>query len=195
MPVAPDDPRLQQCGFAKLVDEANSLDYVMRKYEIVLGRHSKSAGTDVVLGQENMNVSRAHAKIRWNFDSRCFELLVMGKNGVTIRGSLVTPASAPFPLQSQDVLQIGTFNITFLLPRAPPRALARPAGAAPAAEHRPQAQPAWNGHLAHHGGWRARRAGCAAAALRERRWRARLAPGGRRGPTAPLQARRWAPSR
>jgi hypothetical protein len=152
MPIAPDDPRLQQCGFAKLVDEANDLVYVMRKYEIVLGRQSKSAGTDVVLGQDNMNVSRAHATIRWNFESRCFELLVMGKNGVTVRGALVTPASAPFPLRSQDVLQLGAFNLTFLLPKAPPHA---------AAEHRPppmaqQAQQAWNnGQAAHQlGGWR-----------------------------------------
>lgn len=38
--IAPNDPRLQQCGFAKLQGEG--IEHVMRKYEITLGRVSKS---------------------------------------------------------------------------------------------------------------------------------------------------------
>ena len=38
----------------------------MRKYEIVLGRRSSSASADVVLG-DNMNLSRRHALITYNF--------------------------------------------------------------------------------------------------------------------------------
>lgn len=154
MPIAPNDPRLQQCGFAKLVDMDNNILYYMRKYEICIGRKSKSTDTDLVLG-DNMNISRQHAMIRYNFDTKAFELSVLGKNGVTIRGSLYTPSSPTCTLQSQDVLQIATFNITFLLPKDP-RASRQPAPVpslpAPAPQHHVHAanneqQPsAWNGH-------------------------------------------------
>lgn len=66
MVVAADDPRLQQCGFAKL--EGEHVHHIMRKYEIILGRKSKSKDTDVVLG-DVMSVSREHAKIYYNFDT------------------------------------------------------------------------------------------------------------------------------
>ena len=44
-----------------------------------MGRASKMP-VDVSLG-DNMNISRQHAKIVYSFDSRSFELIVMGKNG------------------------------------------------------------------------------------------------------------------
>jgi hypothetical protein len=169
MPIAPNDPRLQHCGFAKLVDVENNILFYMRKYEICIGRKSKSADTDLVLG-DNMNISRQHALIRYNFDTKAFELSVVGKNGVTIRGNLYTPSSPTYTLQSQDVLQIATFNITFLLPRDP-RASRQPAPApslpAPAPQqhvlpgHHEQQPSAWNGHVAGPAGKQARGAHCA----------------------------------
>lgn len=42
------DSRLQRCGFAKLVGQ--DFEYFIRKYEISLGRKSKSTELDVVLG-------------------------------------------------------------------------------------------------------------------------------------------------
>jgi hypothetical protein len=114
MPVSPDDPRLAKCGFAKLVGP--DVELYMRKYELTIGRKSKSTALDVVLG-DNMNISRLHAKINYNFQTARFELTVLGKNGVTVKGTLHTPNSAPVVLQSQDLLQIGESSFWFLLPK------------------------------------------------------------------------------
>lgn len=113
-PVALDDPRLQRCGFAKLVGEG--VEVFVRKFEIVMGRNSKSTTLDVVLG-DNMNISRQHAKIVFNFDTKNFELIVLGKNGVTVEDVLYTPESPPQPLRSQDLLVIGDKKLHFLLPK------------------------------------------------------------------------------
>jgi FHA domain len=104
-------------GFAKLQGVNNGLEYYIRKYEVLLGRSSKSSAADIILG-DNMNISRQHAKISFNFDTGCFELTVMGKNGVTVQGSLYTPTSEPKQLKSQDLLQIGDCSFHFLLPKA-----------------------------------------------------------------------------
>jgi len=47
-----------------------------------------------------MNVSRLHAKIVYNFQARCFELVVIGKNGVWLNGTHITP---PEPNQPSGV--------------------------------------------------------------------------------------------
>jgi hypothetical protein len=59
----------QKAGFAKLV--GTDIDYLMRKYDIMLGRRSKNACPDVVLG-DALNVSRQHARIYYNFDISAF---------------------------------------------------------------------------------------------------------------------------
>jgi pSer/pThr/pTyr-binding forkhead associated (FHA) protein len=66
MSAVPAGPRLQDVGFAKL--QGSGIDHVMRTYEIVLGRASKDARPDVVLG-DTKSVSRQHARIYFNFDS------------------------------------------------------------------------------------------------------------------------------
>jgi len=109
------DPRIQQCGFAKLVGD--DFEYYMRKYEINLGRKSKTTELDVVLG-ENTNVSRNHACIRYNFAQSYFELVVQGKNGVYVEGILHTPGSAPVRLSSQNLIQMGDKSFFFLLPKS-----------------------------------------------------------------------------
>lgn len=114
--VRPDDPRIAKSGFALL--RGQDREYYVRKYEIVLGRNNKSADLDVALG-DNMNISRQHATIAYNFDLKVFELRVLGKNGVSVNSVLHTPSSPPVVLHSQDVLQIGDQRIYFLLPRQP----------------------------------------------------------------------------
>lgn len=46
------DPRLSQCGIAKLLGARGEdvLEFFMRKYTIVLGRNSKNCQVDLVLG-------------------------------------------------------------------------------------------------------------------------------------------------
>jgi hypothetical protein len=47
-----------------------------------------------------MSISRKHAAIRYNFELRCFELVVMGKNGVTMESEVITPDLSPVALKS-----------------------------------------------------------------------------------------------
>ncbi len=46
--MSPDDPRIEQIGFAKLLGE--DLELYAKKYDIIIGRKSKSSVVDVVLG-------------------------------------------------------------------------------------------------------------------------------------------------
>mmetsp|Transcript_18175 Transcript_18175/g.47440 ORF Transcript_18175/g.47440 Transcript_18175/m.47440 type:complete len:230 (-) Transcript_18175:673-1362(-) len=117
------DPRLQRFAFAKLVGQENS--YAIRKYEFQMGRASKNSTLDVALSPENMNVSRLHAKIVFDFRSRFFELVVVGKNGVHLNGVHITPPSDPsqpqsVPLHSQDILVLSDKTFCFLLPKNSP---------------------------------------------------------------------------
>ena len=99
----------------------------------------------VLITGDNMNISRQHAKITYNFDLGeasdrefrqpyqmhimlshsvvlgVFELTVMGKNGVTVNGVLHTPSSAPQQLYTQDFLQVGEQKFYFLLPKGTSR--------------------------------------------------------------------------
>lgn len=46
------DAHLQRCGFAKIVGSVNSrpVEHYVAKYEVVLGRNSKSSTVDIELG-------------------------------------------------------------------------------------------------------------------------------------------------
>ena len=44
---------------------------------------------------------------------------VLGKNGVTLHGMLLTPENPPHPLKSQDVINIADKQFYFLLPKDP----------------------------------------------------------------------------
>ena len=52
MGLSADDPRLGRVAFAKLQGEG--LEYFIRKYEVLLGRKSKSTELDIVLGKHMM---------------------------------------------------------------------------------------------------------------------------------------------
>ncbi|KAG7674515.1 hypothetical protein Ndes2526B_g05250 [Nannochloris sp. 'desiccata'] len=114
MPVAANDARMQRVAFAHLV--GNGIDYLVKKYEITLGRKAKNYTPDVIMG-ETMSVSRQHAKIIFNFDTNQFELIVLGRNGVMVDGSLYEPEYGPVPLRSKALLQIGDTSFYFLLPK------------------------------------------------------------------------------
>lgn len=113
--VSLEDVRIHKVGFAKLLGK--NIDYVINKYDIILGRVNKNKPIDVSVG-DTMSVSRQHARIYYNFSKSGFFLEVMGKNGVTVDGHVVSPGDAPVRLRSQACLQIGgdiTFH--FLLPK------------------------------------------------------------------------------
>lgn len=51
MGLSADDPRLGRVAFAKL--QGDGLEYFVRKYEVLLGRKSKSTELDIVLGKDD----------------------------------------------------------------------------------------------------------------------------------------------
>ena len=53
MPIATDDPRIKRVGFCKLLGE--SIEHYAQKYEIHIGRKSKAANLDVVIGKKMCN--------------------------------------------------------------------------------------------------------------------------------------------
>ena len=117
---ASDKELVEKVGFAKLMGtEGSDLDYTVKKYEIFIGRKSKSTPVDVVLGN-SMSISRKHAKISYNFENQNWELTVLGKNGVSVGKILYAPSSPPVVLRSQELLQFGDklepVSLYFLLP-------------------------------------------------------------------------------
>ncbi|KAH7300474.1 hypothetical protein KP509_24G064000 [Ceratopteris richardii] len=105
-----------EAGFAKLQGE--DFEYYMQTYSIVLGRNSKKSAVDVDLAGlgGGMNISRQHARIFYDFDTKRFALEVLGKNGCHVEGILYHPGTPPVKLDSQYLLQIGDKKFYFLLP-------------------------------------------------------------------------------
>ena len=114
--VSLEDPRIHKVGFARLVGTPG-VDHIVNKYEIVLGRRNKNKAIDVSLG-DTMSVSRQHARIYYDFSNKGFYLLVLGKNGVSVNGTPVSPGDAPVLLESQSLLEVGNdVAVHFLLPK------------------------------------------------------------------------------
>ncbi|KAK9836684.1 hypothetical protein WJX74_005980 [Apatococcus lobatus] len=113
MTAAPADERIDKSGFALLKGE--NLEVYVKKYVIELGRRSKSATLDVVLG-DNMNLSRQHAQILFDFEKGHWCISVLGKNGVSVNGKHYGPPER-CPLASQDLINMGEQSFWFLLPR------------------------------------------------------------------------------
>lgn len=88
-----------QVGFAKL--QGARMEYVIQKYTVSMGRCSKTSKVDIVLG-DNMNLSRHHADIAYNFDSGESPARV-GARGLRERGS--RPAYSPLYLRGAGVLR------------------------------------------------------------------------------------------
>lgn len=60
MGLSPDDPRLGRVAYAKL--QGDGLEYFIRKYEVFLGRKSKSTELDIVLGASPVHSFSAAAE-------------------------------------------------------------------------------------------------------------------------------------
>ncbi|KAI9033307.1 fork head domain-containing protein [Hyaloraphidium curvatum] len=100
--------------------------FYVQTLAITIGRSPEGAApadpadaVDVDLGSGRKNVSRKHAKIQFNFRTRKWELLVLGRNGVRHAGELYKPSPEPVLLESGDQLEIGGVTFEFGLPTAP----------------------------------------------------------------------------
>lgn len=81
--------------------------YYIQSLAITIGRSPEGTlpanpedAIDVDLGATRKNVSRKHAKIQFNFRTRKWELVVLGRNGVRHNGELYKPAPEAVLLES-----------------------------------------------------------------------------------------------
>jgi hypothetical protein len=69
---------------------------------IMTGRRVGADEVDVDLGPSKL-ISRKHARIAFDFESRHFTIAALGKNGITVNGVHHLPGGPPVELQSKCV--------------------------------------------------------------------------------------------
>lgn len=106
--------RMDHQGFAKL--KGFSATHYLQKLSVTLGRSSLKKEVQIELGHYR-NISRKHAKISFNFTTKQFEILCMGKNGIKVDNKNYTSKSPPIPLIRGSEVQIGDSFFIFLLPK------------------------------------------------------------------------------
>ena len=86
-------------AYAKLQGE--SFVYFIRTLTLTLGRRVPgSENVDVDLGPSR-NISRVHARIEYDFQTRQFMITPLGKNGITVNGVVYPPKHFPIPLKTR----------------------------------------------------------------------------------------------
>lgn len=96
--------------------------FYVKTLSVGIGRNTDNKPEDVVdidLGPSKV-VSRRHAAINYNLDSRRWELNVLGRNGLKIDGARVNHDDEPYPLHSGSVIDIGGTQMMFILPDSQP---------------------------------------------------------------------------
>ena len=75
--------------------------YYVKTLSVVLGRRvGNDAEVDVDLGPSKL-ISRRHARIAFDFDSRLFTIAALGKNGVAVNGMQLLPGAPPAEMPSR----------------------------------------------------------------------------------------------
>lgn len=114
-------------AYAKIA--GNNWTYYVKALNVTIGRNEETVehpdgsttGTDIVLGPSKL-VSRSHASINYNLNTRSWELYVTGRNGAKVN-TVKVPCGAnavPTELNSGAVLDIGGTQMMFILPDAQP---------------------------------------------------------------------------
>ena len=95
----PSTPNDEVQAYAKLQGE--DFVYYIRTLSVHIGRKSSpNDDIEVDLGNSKI-ISRKHARIEYNFFSKCFEIQSIGKNGLFVDGKFVSKDSPPFPLETK----------------------------------------------------------------------------------------------
>ncbi|ODV83931.1 hypothetical protein CANARDRAFT_9219 [[Candida] arabinofermentans NRRL YB-2248] len=103
--------------------------FYVKTLKVLIGRNTDSHNidkseerVDIDLGPSKV-VSRKHASISYNLESRRWELVILGRNGLKIDGSRVNSTSdgtGPVFLNSGNIVDIGGTQMMFILPDAAP---------------------------------------------------------------------------
>lgn len=113
-------------AYAKIA--GNGWTFYVKTLAISIGRNTdnqpavKETPVDIDLGPAKV-VSRQHATINYNLNSRLWELFVLGRNGAKVDGAKIPcgAGSTPTPLSSGSVVDIGGTQMMFILPDAQPK--------------------------------------------------------------------------
>ncbi|KAI9027293.1 fork head domain-containing protein [Phycomyces nitens] len=100
-------------AYAKL--EGDDLCHYIRTLKVTLGRKaSQPDKVDISLGNTK-SVSRQHALINYNFETKMFEMTVLGKNGAFVNDQFIEKNST-ISLENRAKIQIGEVCFLFVLP-------------------------------------------------------------------------------
>jgi hypothetical protein len=112
-------------AYAKIA--GNNWTYYVKTLNITIGRNTENVNPEdegainIDLGPSKV-VSRSHASINYNINTRSWELYVSGRNGAKVDTAKVScgPNSTATPLNSGAVVDIGGTQMMFILPDAQP---------------------------------------------------------------------------
>ena len=104
-------------------EDGSVLVKFVRKYPVILGRTKEEEGEygHIQIGSSK-SISRQHAEIDWNRDSKCFEMKCLGKNGITVDQMLYKAENIAAKLKQNSAIKIGGSRFYFLLPKQKPKA-------------------------------------------------------------------------
>ncbi|CCH42509.1 Fork head protein [Wickerhamomyces ciferrii] len=118
-------------AYAKIA--GNNWTFYVKALSVSIGRNTEPTNTltssqndpnlvDIDLGPAKV-VSRHHATMNYNFETRIWELKVPGRNGAKIDGVRIPcgPTAPASPLHSGAVVDIGGTQMMFILPDAQPK--------------------------------------------------------------------------
>ncbi|EEB06205.2 fork head transcription factor Fhl1 [Schizosaccharomyces japonicus yFS275] len=103
-------------AYAKL--EFDNFSFFVQSLQVTIGRKAKSSSHCDLYIDDTKAISREHAKIFYNFSTRRFEFVILGKNGAFVNGEFFEKGRT-VPLTNGARIQIGRVPFSFLLPQAP----------------------------------------------------------------------------
>ncbi|KAI8810532.1 hypothetical protein BJ742DRAFT_181395 [Cladochytrium replicatum] len=100
------------------------ISYHIRKLQVSLGRSVGPAAEDVDIHLgDTKSISRKHARIQYNFETGCFEIAILGSNGLWINDEYCPREAQPIPLLHRTKIDISDVCFYFLLPVIDPVAV------------------------------------------------------------------------
>ncbi|KAI8803417.1 hypothetical protein BJ742DRAFT_777206 [Cladochytrium replicatum] len=94
------------------------------KLQVSLGRSVGPAAEDVDIHLgDTKSISRKHARIQYNFETGCFEIAVLGSNGLWINGENYPREVQPISVLHRTKIDISDVCFYFLLPVIDPAAV------------------------------------------------------------------------
>lgn len=108
-----------ELGYARLSGAGKGVvDYLVRKQSVLIGR--QQSAVDCHVKSETKSISKRHARLYWIQEREEWVIeCVSRKNSVVVNGIPVIPGSAPMPVKSRDLIELGDVAFFFLAAMSP----------------------------------------------------------------------------